>query len=72
MRTVEAVLDAVYGGKEAAASRLGVVKSAPWNWRKLGHFPARVAIQISHDASEKGLDLPLEEIPVLKKKLTAQ
>jgi hypothetical protein len=68
MKTVEAILEAVYGGKEAAASRFDVVKSAPFNWRKWGHFPARIAIQISEDARQKGMDIPLADIPVMKKK----
>ena len=67
-RTVDAVLDQVYGGKENAAAALGVVKTAPYNWLSWGHFPLRVALKISREAKEKGIDLPLEEIPVLDNK----
>lgn len=67
MKTVSAVLDEVYGGRVPAAKALGVVKSAPSNWLKWGHFPAHVAIKISQDAASKNIELPLDAIPVLKR-----
>lgn len=72
MRTVKAVMDDVYGDQESAASALGVVKTAPYNWLKLGHFPVRVAVRIASDAKDKGLDLPLEVIPHLDNKEAAE
>jgi hypothetical protein len=68
MRTVEAILEQVYGGKREAAGALKAKINAPWNWRKWGHFPLKVAVQISRDAEEKGIELPLEEIPVIGNK----
>ncbi len=67
MKSVGDVLDEVYGGRVPAAKALGVVKSAPSNWLKWGHFPAHVAIKISQDAANKRITLPLESIPVLKR-----
>lgn len=73
MRTVEAVLEAVYGtpqkdATKKAADSIGVKRHAPWNWLKLGHFSANAAIKIAEDAKEKGVDLLLSEIPTLDKK----
>lgn len=69
MRTVEAVLEVVYGSdQKVAAQSLGVKPNAPWNWLKAGHFSANAAIKIAEDAREKGVDLPLSEIPTLDKK----
>lgn len=69
MRTVDAILDQVYGGKSAAAAALQLPsKNSPWNWAASGYFPALIAIKISLEAKEKGIDLPLNEIPVLDNK----
>lgn len=67
MKTVGEILDGVYGGRVPAANALGVVKSAPSNWLKWGHFPAHVAIQIAQDAAAKNIELPVDTIPVLKR-----
>lgn len=72
MRTVITILDDVYGGKENAAVALEVGKTAPYNWLSWGHFPLRVALKISRAAKDKGIDLPLEEIPVLQEKPKAR
>lgn len=64
MRTVDEILDAVYGTKTKAALALGVVRSAPWNWRKWGYFPRAIAFQIAKDANAKGVPLEIGEIPV--------
>jgi hypothetical protein len=68
MRTVEAILTDVYGGLSKAAPHLGAKKSAPWNWKKWGHFPASVAIKIFEDAKRQGMNLPMGEIPTLERK----
>jgi hypothetical protein len=64
MRTVDEILEAVYGTKTEAALALGVVRSAPWNWRKWGYFPRAIAFQIAKDAGAKGVRLEIAEIPV--------
>lgn len=65
MRTVDEILETVYGTKTAAALALGVVRSAPCNWRKWGYFPRAVAFQIAKDANAKGVSIEIDEIPVL-------
>ena len=65
MRSVTEILDTVYGGKAEASAALSRNKSSPWNWERAGVFPAPVAIQISLDAKDRGIDLPLDEIPTL-------
>lgn len=64
MKTVDEILDAVYGGKPQAAIALKKKRTAPWNWRTRGFFPKAVAFAILEDASKKGLMLALSDIPV--------
>lgn len=71
MQSVEAILDKVYGGKAKAHAALGGSKSSPWNWVKAGHFPPHVAIQISLDAKDRGIELPIGEIPTIKNREAA-
>lgn len=71
MQSVDEILTKVYGGKSEAAVALGGSRSSPWNWAKSGHFPADVAIQISLDAKERSIELPLEEIPTYKNRSAA-
>jgi hypothetical protein len=72
MQSVDEILTSVYGGKAKAHAALGGARSNPWNWAKNGHFPAAVAIKISLDAKERGIELPLEEIPTLDKRVVSQ
>lgn len=72
MQSVEAILNKVYGGKAEAHAALGGSKSGPWNWAKAGHFPARIAIQVSLDAKARDVELPLNEIPTIDKPAIAQ
>jgi hypothetical protein len=69
MQSVDAILNKVYGGKAQAHAALGGSRSSPWNWAKNGHFPAAVAIKISLDAKERGIDLALDEIPTQKREV---
>ena len=71
MRTVDEILEQVYGSGAEAASALGVLKTAPYNWKKWGHFPARIAIQIFMEAKRKRIALSLAEIPTLENKAAA-
>lgn len=71
MQSVETILNKVYGGKAGAHAALGGAKSSAWNWSKAGYFPASVAIKIAIDAKERGIELPLDEIPTLEKSANA-
>jgi len=66
MKSVETVLQSVYGGKLQAAERFGLVKTAPFNWLKTGHFPARLVPQIVADAEAVGVDISAADVPILK------
>lgn len=63
MKTVSEVLDLVYGKDANHAEALKVGPSAVSNWRTWAYFPAHVALQILTDAAERGVDLPVGEVP---------
>lgn len=67
MKSVDTIISEVYGSTSEAASRLGVKRSATWNWRAWGYFPARLAVPIFEHAREKGYELDISEIPTMEK-----
>jgi hypothetical protein len=56
-KTVAGLVDAL-GGTTAVAREFKVVPSAVSNWKKIGRFPARTYVQITHRLQDKGIFAP--------------